>query len=377
MPTSSWRVLWTAVIALSIVILPSGPAVAGDPRPDGSSGAATAVEGPIVSGLPVDSTTGSRILLYGDSFTMGFSGDWTFRYRLWRHLTSSGTQFDFVGPRNDMREYVSRQLGSQGYRDSNFDRDHASLGGMTFSRPLWEVSTLVQDYQADVVVGFVGANDIVQRLQTPAQLVERWRAQIAEARANRPGTDFVLVQMPDTWFAGIPAYNAGLVALAHELDTADSRVVATDLAQFDPHTDTYDFAHPSASGERKVAALVSTTLASIGIGTGPQYDLMDPSASVAWAPTPRATVKAGVLTVSWAAVDYASSQDVHITDIAPADGGALSSETTTRVTGTTWSRPVEAGHRYLVALAPVKGFLPMGTMSTPVTVSAAPITALR
>src|SRR5262245_42446727 len=63
-----------------------------------------------------------RILLVGDSMTQGSSGDWTWRYRLWQHLSEHGVSFDLVGPRTDLWEYVEAHDGSQAYIDPNFDR---------------------------------------------------------------------------------------------------------------------------------------------------------------------------------------------------------------------------------------------------------------
>ena len=156
--------------------------------------------GATVPGEPGDPT---RIVLYGDSMTMGFSGDWTWRYRLSRTLTASGTPFDFVGPRNDMLGYVSRHQFSQDYRDPQFDRDHASYGGMTFTNPLWQPSALANYYKPDVMVGLIGMNDLLQHLKTPAQLVEMWRIQIARIRYWQPNASVVLVQLPQTWWSAI------------------------------------------------------------------------------------------------------------------------------------------------------------------------------
>ncbi|MFC7503453.1 hypothetical protein, partial [Nocardioides sp. GCM10030258] len=35
-----------------------------------------------------------RVLIVGDSVTQGSSGDWTWRYRLWRHLQDAGLAVD-------------------------------------------------------------------------------------------------------------------------------------------------------------------------------------------------------------------------------------------------------------------------------------------
>ena len=91
----------------------------------------------LLAGLLVASTPSSaapdepvRILLVGDSMTQESSGDWTWRYRLWQHLTKHGVSVDFVGPRNDLWEYVEAHDGSQAYVDPAFDRDHAAYWGM-------------------------------------------------------------------------------------------------------------------------------------------------------------------------------------------------------------------------------------------------------
>lgn len=51
---------------------------------------------------PVPSGPVERIMVVGDSITQGSSGDYTWRYRLWRHLTDRGVRVDLVGPRDDL-----------------------------------------------------------------------------------------------------------------------------------------------------------------------------------------------------------------------------------------------------------------------------------
>ena len=70
-----------------------------------------------------------RILIVGDSITQGSAGDWTWRYRLWQHLTEHGVSVDFVGPRDDLWDNVTSQFGSQAYVDPAFDQDHAARWG--------------------------------------------------------------------------------------------------------------------------------------------------------------------------------------------------------------------------------------------------------
>src|SRR4051794_32428419 len=101
-----------------------------------------------------------RILVVGDSMTQGSSGDWTWRYRLWRHLTDAGLAIDFVGPRTDLYDNVADQLGDHSYVDAAFDQDHAakwglSLAFMAADPPTgigWSIDELVAAYHPDVVL---------------------------------------------------------------------------------------------------------------------------------------------------------------------------------------------------------------------------------
>ena len=70
--------------------------------------------GLVAAGVTVPSAAGAedvdpvRILLVGDSVTQGSAGDWTWRYRLWKHFDAAGVAVDFVGPRNDLYDNVDR-----------------------------------------------------------------------------------------------------------------------------------------------------------------------------------------------------------------------------------------------------------------------------
>jgi lysophospholipase L1-like esterase len=319
--------------------------------------ALTCLTGPAATAAPTK--PGTRILLYGDSLTHGSSGDWTYRYRLWQSLSASGAQFDFVGPRNDLYTYLTFALGSQAYRHSQFDRDHAALGGMTFIGGIYQFATLAERYQADVVVAMIGFNDVVVRGRPAEAVADHWRAQVAAARAARPDVDFVVVLLPHTWLAPVVAYNEKLVALAKELNTPESRFITTRAASLNPWTDTYDGRHFSASGERKVATVVHEALGSLDIGDGSRNVTADPSSDVRWAPKPTASISGTSVTVSWPSVTYASSEHVNIVDTTTGEKRVLRF-----VTGTSATFPGIAGHSYRIQLTPVKGFLAMGTHSS-------------
>lgn len=300
-----------------------------------------------------------RVLLYGDSITMGSGADWTWRYRLWQALQGSGTSVDFVGPRNDLIEYATWRFGSQQYRNPAFDTDHAALAAQPFLAPTYRLGDLAKTYRPDVIVGFIGVNDL-KHGATVAQLETEWRAQIAKARQASRGVAIVLVQLPLPWLTGVGDYNAMLQRLAAELDSAKARVVVTGLASWAPW-DTYDYLHPTTSGERKVAAVVTQALAGLGIGTGMSLAAADPADDHTWAPRPSTSVVSGQATISWPAVTYATSEDIWVRDLTAGNGSVI-----TGVTGTSRTFPVLAGHTYRVILLPVRTFQRLGTMSEPV-----------
>lgn len=352
--TGRWRAIAAhlvvgAVVAAGLVTNPTAAEETGEP--------------PVV-------TDPARILLYGDSYLQGFSGDWTVRYRVWQQLSDSGATVDFVGPRTDVRGFVSWTLGEQLYRYPSFDRDHAAIGGMTFTRPRWTVSSLVSGYSPDVVVGMIGWNDMMRGLATPTGLADEWRRQIGLIREVSPVTDVVLVPYPVTWYPASVEYADALAGLATELDSPQSRVVVTQPVSYSMTVDTYDRAHPSAAGERKLASAIASSLGELGIGaaTDLRTQWTDPT-TARFAPSLVATVLDGPrLRLSWRSVDYASAADVVVQDVTSSSTGDWKVVAAKRLATTEWTIDVTAGRRYRAWLMPVKGYLRMGTRSPKVTV---------
>jgi hypothetical protein len=298
----------------------------------------------------------TRIMLYGDSLTHGSSGDWTWRYRLWQTLVTQSVKFDFVGPRSDVVTYSTRALGSLAYRQPYFDRNHAALWGTRFLTGYYQLANLTPAYQPDVIVSLIGLNDVYSGA-TLGQLSDHWRSQIAAARAAKPGVDIVLVPLPHTWYAGVAAYNDSLRGIAAELDDPNQRVIVTSAPQFAMWTDTYDFAHPTATGERKIAGAVAEGLARLGIGNGNLYTKDNPAPGP-WAPTPTATPVDNAVKLSWPAVTYASSENIQVYDAVTGRRQDVK-----YVTGTSATVSGAASGKYLVRLAPVKGYIQLGTYS--------------
>jgi len=343
---------------------PAPPAAA--PQSSGDLAARTAPTDDLPTGAtptePPAAAQPPKILLYGDSLTHAFSSNWTWRYRLWQSLTEAGQEFDFVGPRNDVVEFTTTRVNSQEYRNPGFDRDHAALARTRFLDGQYQLEDLARDYQPSVIVGFIGANDLVQGVSL-ADLDEHWRAQIDLARKHSYGVDVVLVPLPQTWHARFVDYNTMLGEVAAEMDSDRARVVVAPLAVFGPWTDTFDYTHLSTSGQLKVAAVVAQALAQLGIGSGKLATTPDPPDDFTWAPQPAATVSGTTVTVTWPAVTYASSQNVWTRDV---ETGVITSKRF--VTGQSTTLPGVAGHSYDLWLAPVQGFLQIGTRSRTVRV---------
>lgn len=219
-----------------------------------------------------------RILLVGDSVTQGSAGDYTWRYRLWQALTEAGVAVDLVGPRDDLYDNVTDQLGSTAYAadvDPAFDRDHAARWGTSLTEPDVPLADLVELYEPDVVVEMRGINDLTWYGDSSADLASLVVDEIEDARAVDPDLDIVVGRLPQVWEGrdesgrtSVAVYDEErLPALAAALDTPGSRVVVAESGSgFAELTDTWDPVHLSASGEVRMAAAVTDALATLGIG---------------------------------------------------------------------------------------------------------------
>jgi hypothetical protein len=238
---------------------------------------------------------------------MGSTGDWTWRYRLWKHLEAMGSgQVDLVGPRVDLYDRATATNGHHEYVDSAFDRDHAAGWGSGATFPPYPVHELVADHQVDTVVELLGLNDLDLLPLTPEQVAEEVRSLVLEARSANPDVDVVLGEVAQTWVAGAPDLNVLLHGIAADLDTPQARVVVAETADgFYRRRDTYDDSHPTARGELKIAAAIADALATTGLGApyarplpsvpvGPRIPVVlrgkvrDGKVKLRWSPSPGA-----------------------------------------------------------------------------------------
>ncbi len=225
---------------------------------------------------PPASAAAVRIMVVGDSISQGSAGDFTWRYRLYKHLVASGAQPEMVGSRTDLFDNVRNVQGDQRYADPAFDRDHEAVWGKPAAQMRSEIGAKVTAASPDVVLVLLGINDLVWGFGDAAATAESLRTLVTNARAARPGVTVVLGRVTPAAITADPAalaaqvadLNTRIGALATALDTPGQRVVtaATDSG-FSAANDTYDGVHPNARGELRIAAAFADALAStVGIG---------------------------------------------------------------------------------------------------------------
>ncbi len=295
-----------------------------------------------------------RILLVGDSVTQGSAGDWTWRYRLWKHFQAAGVAVDFVGPRSDLYDNISRRQGSQAYVDPGFDRDHAARWGMTVDVPEVPIASLVETYEPDVVVEMLGVNDLIVSQRTPEAVANRIGTFVDEARSVDPELPMVLAEATQTWFGGVPELNARLPGIAARASEAAPGVVVADTdAGYARSAHTWDDSHPNAIGEVRIAAAVADALAGLGIGPAASRPLPRVLLGPRVAPRLTAIPRDSGATLSWSGPPGATAQYVWLRDLT---AGKSWRRLPWPVTKSPWSvRLLVNGHRYKFRLQPVKG----------------------
>ncbi|MFL6061388.1 MAG: fibronectin type III domain-containing protein [Marmoricola sp.] len=255
--------------------------------------AATAVAEPQCISAPSPSGAATRILTIGDSLTSAASGDYTWRYFLWKQLVNNGVNADFVGDQHLLVDPVSLVRDSADYRCA-FDEDNDAFPGSFLDQYLDATaggSTVVRDAvanhgsAADALIVFAGGNDLIRNRGlalsplTPDQLIAKAQQVVAQAQAANPDVKIAMVTAPEFQIAKlstIQAYNTKLIAQAPGWSTATSTVVVADTARTWTSTYSYDTVHPNPEGEITIASDIADALHALGIGplaTRPLPDL--------------------------------------------------------------------------------------------------------
>ncbi|MBW1601349.1 hypothetical protein JJV70_04365 [Streptomyces sp. JJ66] len=200
----------------------------------------------------------------GDSMTIGAAGDYTWRYRLWQHLSGLGP-VEFTGPHSALHE------GSPAYGDPAFPaaaRRHLAGWGEGWLHHAPRIGDAVARYAPDVLLISLGLIDL-GFYTCPEQTLANAHRFLAAARAARPSVRAVLLPVipnvraaTDAPFAAqVSHFNALLAGAVAELTTpASPLVLAVPPTDWDLTRDTYDGTHPSAPGEHRLAAAFADAL---------------------------------------------------------------------------------------------------------------------
>lgn len=316
-----------------------------------------------------------KVLIVGDSVTQGSSGDWTWRYRLWKHLQATyDGPVEFVGPRHDLHDYLTDQNENYDYVDPAFDQDHAARWGMSLAAADNPIDELVADYQPDVVVEMLGTNDLLWG--TPGAFGQNIENFVTEARSADPAIDIVLCEITQTWFRNETAdmdgsdLNDKLAEGADELDTTDSRVLLADADNgYTSAEHTFDDSHPNAQGEILIAAAVADSVAGLGFGT----PYPRPLPTVPLGPRIPATLEGSVAgrtaDLAWSRSPGAASVQLSVRDLTAGSGWTVVEK---EATGTDWLyQGLPVGHLMQFRVLPRKGwFLAQPDVASVVTLTA-------
>jgi hypothetical protein len=204
-------------------------------------------------------------MFVGDSMTVGSSGDYTWRYRMWHHLRTLGEPFTIVGPRTSLHDKATDTPTSYDYADPTFPehaRRHLAGWGEGWLHMAPLIADIVRTYRPDILLVSLGLIDLgfyTTAEQTEANL----RRFIEEARSANPEIAAVLLPVIANTRADLdPDFehqcnelNTRMTKAVADLDSPTSPLLLTSRpAGYDILLDTYDGTHPNASGEHRLAA---------------------------------------------------------------------------------------------------------------------------
>ncbi len=198
--------------------------------------------------------------------TIGATGDFTWRYRMWQHFeTFPGLRYEIVGPRTTLYDTGANAPVSHAYADPSFPpaaRRHLSGWGEGWLHMAPVIADAVREAEADVLLVSLGLIDL--GFYTDAeQTAANARAFITAARTANPRLRMVLLPVipnvravTDAPFAAsCTRFNELLAKAVADLDEPSSPLLlASRPTAYDIRTDTYDGTHPGPTGEHKLAA---------------------------------------------------------------------------------------------------------------------------
>ncbi|MFG2892040.1 GDSL-type esterase/lipase family protein [Streptomyces sp. NPDC048248] len=206
-----------------------------------------------------------RIMFVGDSMTVGHTGDFTWRYRMWQHLNASfGGPYRIVGPRCALHDTLRDAPTSHDYGDPGFPepaRRHLAGWGEGWLHMAPLIGDAVRHHGADTLLVSLGLIDL--GFYTNAeQTAENVRRFVAEAREAAPHIRAVLMPViPNVravtdgpFGAECVRFNELLGKAVADLSTpASPLLLASEPAGWEIPRATYDGTHPSPEGEHLLA----------------------------------------------------------------------------------------------------------------------------
>ena len=113
---------------------------------------------PPVSGQPAGGSP--KVMVVGDSISQGSSGDYTWRYRLYKHLVSDGLSPQMAGPYNWLFNNVTSVQGDCSYADPVFENAHDAVWGQMLATAMTTIQNQVATYQPGYLLVLIGINDL-------------------------------------------------------------------------------------------------------------------------------------------------------------------------------------------------------------------------
>ncbi|MCF3145652.1 GDSL-type esterase/lipase family protein [Streptomyces platensis] len=236
-------------------------------------------------------------MFVGDSMTIGATGDFTWRYRMWQHLNAAcAGPYRIVGPRHTLHDPTAGTAASTAYADPGFPdeaRRHLAGWGEGWLHMAPLIGDAVRGHQADTLLVSLGLIDL--GFYTNAeQTAENVRHFVAQARRAAPHIRAVLMPViPNVRASADPAFgtectrfNELLAKAVADLSTPASPLLLTSEPDgWETGRATYDGTHPSEHGEHLLAGAFAQAMHQAW-GVGGPYRAEAASGAVSGAAVP-------------------------------------------------------------------------------------------
>jgi len=266
-------------------------------------------------------------MIVGDSITEGSSGDYTWQYRLYKHLLADGVRPRMVGPYHWLFNNVKKVEGDQNYADPNFEHENDASWGMTLLREKDVIGAKVAKYRPGYLLVLLGLDDMFWYGISQPDMAANLASFITAARAARPRIRIVFGLIPPdihtqtnpVFATSVASFNQTIRSTAARMSTATSPIaVAHDESGISVAADLWDGTHLNANGEVKVAAAFADVLAGrfhLGRAYPTPFPVLPtgPLRHSRLKITPSAA--AGRARLSWSAVPGAEGYYVYVKDL--------------------------------------------------------------